>query len=198
MSMRNIIVIEFISMDGVIQGPGGPQEDTTGGFGHGGWIGPYSDDAQSTVIRQQMNTPFDLLIGRFTYDIWAPYWPNHDAIWPGANRAVKYVASNTMTEGTWDKTVILRGDVAAQIRALKQTEGPDLHVYGSATLVQTLLAHDLVDAFWLKVHPITFGTGKRLFTDGTIPAAFTVTKCELTSTGVIMVNYTRAGAIPTK
>jgi dihydrofolate reductase len=144
-----------------------------------------------------MNTPFDLLIGRNTYDIWAPYWPYNDAIWPGVNRAVKYVASNTMTVASWDKTVILRGDVTSQIRTIKQSEGLDLHVYGSATLVQTLLAHDLVDEFWLKIHPITFGTGKKLFTNGTIPAAFTVTKCELTTTGVIMVNYARAGAIPT-
>jgi dihydrofolate reductase len=196
--MRKIIVIEFITMDGVIQGPGGPNEDTSGDFLHGGWIGPYSDEAQSTVIRQQMNTPFDLLIGRNTYDIWAPYWPHNDAIWPGVNRAIKYVASNTVTESKWDETIFLSGDVATHIRHIKQSAGRDLHVYGSAMLVQTLLAHDLVDEFWLKIHPITFGTGKRLFTDGAIPAAFSVTKCEATTTGVIMVNSVRAGAIPTK
>ena len=195
--MRKIIVIEFITMDGIIQGPGGPNEDTSGGFSHGGWIGPYSDEAQSTVIRQQMNTPFDLLIGRHTYDIWAPYWPHNDVIWPEVNRAIKYVASNTATASKWDETLFLQGDVATQIRDIKQSAGRDLHVYGSAQLVQTLLAHDLVDEFWLKIHPIICGTGKRLFSDGAVPTAFRVTKCAVTTTGVIMVNYARAGTIPT-
>jgi len=193
--MRKLIVIEFITMDGVIQGPGGPNEDTSNGFTHGGWIGPYSDEAQSAVIRTQMGLPFDLLIGRTTYDNWAPYWPNH-SFWPGVNSATKYVASNTMTQAHWQPNVILSGDVAAKVAAIKQTAGHDLHVYGSAMLVQTLLAADLIDALWLKIHPITFGTGKRLFTNGTIPAEFSLTRCEATSTGVIMADYTRTGAAP--
>ena len=193
--MRKIVVIAFITMDGVIQGPGGPQEDTSGGFSHGGWIGPYGDTMQSDVIRAQMGLPFDLLIGRNTFDIWSPYWPNQP-FWPGVNSATKYVASNTITSHSWKPNVFLSGDVAAKVAAIKQTVGPDLHVYGSATLVQTLLNADLIDEFWLKIHPITFGTGKRLFTTGTIPAEFSVTRCQATTTGVIMVDYARTGATP--
>ena len=195
--MRKIIVIEFVSLDGVIQSPGGPDEDTSGGFAYGGWISHYSDPLLSSVIRNQMNMPFDLLIGRKTFDIWAPYWPQHADIWSGVNTATKYVASNTLTSSEWQPTVFLNGDISEKITRLKQQPGPDLHVYGSAHLLQTLLKHDLVDEFWLKIHPITFGTGKRLFASGTIPAAFKVTEGQVTSKGVIMVNYARAGALPT-
>jgi dihydrofolate reductase len=195
--MRKVIVIEFVSLDGVIQSPGGPDEDTNGGFAYGGWIGPYSDPLLSTVIKKQMNMAFDLLIGRKTFDIWAPYWPQHADIWPGVNTATKYVASNTMTSHEWQPSVFLNGDISEKITKLKQQQGPDLHVYGSANLVQTLIKHDLVDEFWLKIHPITFGAGKRLFADGTIPAVFKVTESQVTSNGVIIVNYERAGAIPT-
>jgi len=195
--MRKIIVIEFVSLDGVIQSPGGPDEDTSGGFAYGGWISHYSDPLLSSVIRNQMNMPFDLLIGRKTFDIWAPYWPQHADIWSGVNTATKYVASNTLTSSEWQPTVFLNGDISEKITRLKQQPGPDLHVYGSAHLLQTLLKHDLVDEFWLKIHPITFGTGKRLFASGTIPAAFKVTEGQVTSKGVIMVNYARAGAHPT-
>ncbi len=194
--MRKVIAIEFISLDGVIQSPGGPEEDTSGGFAYGGWISPYSDPVLSAVIKKQMNLPFDLLIGRKTYDIWAPYWPQHGDIWPGVNSATKYVASNTLTTLEWQPSMILNGDIAEKITQLKQQPGPDLHVYGSANLIKTLLKHDLVDAFWLKIHPITLGAGKRLFAGGTIPAAFKVTESNVTTNGVIMVNYERAGAIP--
>ena len=148
-------------------------------------------------MKKQMNLPFDLLLGRKTFDIWAPYWPQHNDFWPGVNTATKYVASNTMTSHEWQPSVFLNGDIAAKISKLKQQEGPDLHVYGSANLVQTLMKHDLVDAFWLKIFPITLGGGKRLFADGTIPAAFKVTESAVTSKGVILVNYERAGAVPT-
>jgi len=195
--MRKVIVLEFITLDGVIQAGGGPEEDPSGGFAYGGWQAPYSDDVLGTVMKRQMNMPFDLLLGRTTFDIWASYWPHHADIWPGVNPATKYVASNTITSHAWQPSVFLGGDIVEKINNLKQTQGPDLHVYGSANLVQTLMKHDVVDAFWLKIYPLTLGSGKRLFAEGTIPAAFKVTESTVSSTGVILVNYERAGAIPT-
>ncbi len=193
--MRKVIVIEHISVDGVIQAPGGPDEDTSGGFKYGGWISSYSDPVLSTTIRKYMNMPFDLLLGRKTFDIWAPYWPQHVEAWPGANAATKYVASNTMTSGEWQPSVFLNGDVAEKVAKIKQQPGPDLHVWGSGNLIQTLIQHDLVDEFWLMIYPLTLGGGKRLFADGTIPAALKVTESKVTPSGVIVVNYERAGAI---
>jgi dihydrofolate reductase len=178
--MRKINVREFMSLDGVIQAPGGPKEDTSGGFAYGG-----------------MKMPCDLLLGRKTFETWAQFWPQHNVIWPGVNTATKYVASNTMFSHEWQPSAFLSGDIAEKIAKIKQQEGPDLHVYGSANLVQTLMKHDLVDAFWLKIFPITLGSGKRLFADGTIPAAFKVTESTVTSKGVSIVNYERAGAVPT-
>ena len=195
--MRKVIVLEFITLDGVIQAGGGPEEDTSGGFAYGGWQAPYSDDVVGTVMKRQMNMPFDLLLGRTTFDIWASYWPHHADIWPGVNPATKYVASNTITSHAWQPSVFLGGDIVEKINNLKQTQGPDLHVYGSANLVQTLMKRDVVDAFWLKIYPLTLGSGKQLFAEGTIPAAFKVTESTVSSTGVILVNYERAGAIPT-
>jgi len=194
--MRKVIVLEHISLDGVIQAPGGPEEDTSGGFAHGGWIAPYSDPVLGTALRRQMNLPFDLLLGRKTFDIWAPYWPEHGDAWPGANTATKYVASNTLTSSAWQPSVFLNGDIAEKVTAIKQQPGPDLHVWGSADLLQTLIKHDLVDVFWLMIYPITLGTGKRLFADGTLPMAFKVTESMVSPNGVMVVNYERAGAIP--
>jgi dihydrofolate reductase len=195
--MRKINVLEFISLDGVIQAPGGPEDDTSGGFAYGGWTWPHSDPVSSTAMKKQMNLPSDLLLGRKTFDNFARFWPQHSDMWPGVNTATKYVASNTMTSHEWQPSVFLNGNIAEQITKLKQQQGPDLQVYGSANLVQTLMKHDLVDAFWLKIFPITLGSGKRLFADGTIPAAFKVTESTVTSKGVIIVNYERAGAVPT-
>ena len=195
--MRKVIVLEHISLDGVIQAPGGPDEDTSSGFAYGGWIAPYSDAILETVLRRQMNKPFDLLLGRKTFEIWAPYWPNHADIWPGVNKATKYVASNTMTSGEWQPSVFINGDIADKVTKIKQQQGSDLHVWGSGNLLQTLIQHDLVDAFWLMIYPITLGSGKRLFADGTIPAAFKVTESNVTPNGVIVVNFERAGAITT-
>ncbi len=195
--MRKVIVLEFITLDGVIQAGGGPEEDTSGGFAYGGWQAPYSDDVLGTVMNRQMNMPFDLLLGRKTFEIWAPYWPHHADIWPGVNPATKYVASNTITSHEWQPSVFLGGDIVEKVNNIKQTQGPDLHVYGSANLVQTLMKHDLVDAFWLKIYPLTLGSGKRLFADGTIPAAFKVTDNKVSPSGVIIVNYERAGAVTT-
>jgi dihydrofolate reductase len=193
--MRKIIVLEHISLDGVIQAPGGPEEDTSGSFAYGGWIAPYANVTTGTALRKQMNLPFDLLLGRKTFDIWAPYWPQHVDIWPGVNTATKYVASNTITSSEWQPSVFLSGDIADQIAKIKQQECPDLHVWGSGNLIQTLIKHDLVDTFWLMIYPITLGSGKRLFADGTIQASFKVTESIVAPNGVIVVNYERENAI---
>jgi dihydrofolate reductase len=195
--MRKIVVLEHITLDGVIQAPGGPEEDISGGFAHGGWIAPYSDAILGTALRRQMNLPFDLLLGRKTFDIWSPYWPKHGDVWPGVNTATKYVASNTLTSSDWQPSVFLSGDIAAKVADIKQQPGPDLHVWGSGNLLQTLIKHDLVDTFWLMIYPITLGAGKRLFATGTIPAAFKVTEGQVTPSGVIVVSYERTGAITT-
>src|SRR6267142_842568 len=197
--MRKIIVLEHISLDGVIQAPGGPEEDTSDGFAYGGWAAPYHDhdEAIETALNKMLDMPIDLLLGRKTFNIWAAFWPQHGDIWPNVNTATKYVASNTMTSSEWQPSVFLNGDVAKKVAELKQGEGPDLHVWGSANLLQTLMKHDLIDNFWLMIYPITLGEGKRLFADGTIPAAFTVTESIVGSSGVILVNYERAGAVQT-
>ena len=195
--MRKVMVLEHISLDGVIQAPGGPEEDTSGGFAYGGWIASYSDDVLGTALRRQMNLPFDLLVGRKTFDIWEPFWPQHADEWPGVNTATKYVASNTRTSSEWQPSLFLNGDIAEKVAKIKQQSGPDLNVWGSGNLLQTLIKHDLVDAFWLMIYPITLGVGKRLFADGTIPAAFKVTEGKVTPDGVIVVTYERAGAITT-
>ncbi|MBX3085398.1 MAG: dihydrofolate reductase [Anaerolineae bacterium] len=195
--MRKVIALEFITLDGVIQAGGGPEEDTSGGFAYGGWQAPYDDAVLDGVMSKQMNLPFDLLLGRKTFEIWAPYWPLHSDIWPGVNPATKYVASNTMTSSDWQPSVFLSGDIAQKVNQLKQQQGPDLHVYGSANLLQTLFKHDLVDELWLKIYPLTLGTGKRLFADGTIPAAFKMTEGKVSPNGILIANYERAGAVKT-
>ena len=196
--MRKIIVFEHISLDGVIQGPGGPDEDTSGGFRYGGWSAPYLDDETiGKALQKQLNSSFDLLLGRKTFDIWAAFWPQHGDVWPNVNTVTKYVVSNTMTSHEWQPSVFLNGDIPEKVAQLKQEQGPDLHVWGSGNLLQTLMKHDLVDVFWLMLYPITLGSGKRLFADGTIPAAFKVTQSIVGSNGVIVVNYERAGAVKT-
>lgn len=195
--MRKIIVLEHISLDGVIQAPGGPEEDPSNGFAYGGWSAPYSDDTIGAALMKKMNAPFDLLLGRKTFDIWAAYWPQHADIWPSVNTATKYVASNTMTSHEWKPSVFLNGDVAEKVAKIKQEQGPELHVWGSGNLLQTLMKNDLVDTFWLMIYPVTLGDGKRLFADGTIPAAFNVTQSVVGPKGVILANYERAGAVQT-
>lgn len=195
--MRKLIVIEHLSLDGVIQGCGGPEEDTSGGFEYGGWISPFSDDVIGEAVQKEMAGPFDLLLGRKTFDIWEPYWPKHTDIWPGAAAATKYVVSNSRTSSDWQTSVFLSGDIAEKVRQIKQQSGPNLHVWGSGNLVQTLLKHDLVDAFWLNLYPITLGSGKRLFDGGSIPAAFRVTDGKVSPDGVVIMNYERNGALKT-
>jgi dihydrofolate reductase len=193
--MRKIIVLEHITLDGVIQAGGGPEEDNSGGFEYGGWSAAYDDDILRAALQKQMNMPFDLLLGRKTFDIWAQFWPQHADVWPAANTATKYVASNTMTSHEWQPSVFLKGDVAEKVAKLKQEQGPDLHVWGSGNLLQTLMKHDLVDLFWLMIYPITLGSGKRLFGEGTIPAAFKVTESIVGANGVVLLNYERAGSL---
>ncbi len=193
--MRKIIALEHISLDGVIQGPGGPEEDTSDGFTYGGWIAPYSDEILGTLLRKQMNSTFDLLLGRRTFKIWEPYWPQHGDAWPEVNQATKYVASNTITTSDWQPSVFLSGDITEKITRMKQHQGPDLHVWGSGNLVQTLLKQDLIDEFWLMIYPITLGCGKRLFADGTIPTTYKVAESTVTPKGVIIVRYERTGTI---
>lgn len=198
--MRKIIVLSFITLDGVMQAPGGPQEDTSGDFKFGGWTVPYFDEASGAVMGKQMSMPFDLLLGRKTYDIFAGYWPKQDPAGPVAdpfNKATKYVVSASAPNLTWENSVLITGDVVAQLQALKQQTGPMLQVHGSGKLIQTLLKHDLVDELWLKIFPITLGTGKRLFAEGTIPAAFKLTSSQVTPSGVMIANYTRAGVVKT-
>ncbi|HEY5999629.1 MAG TPA: dihydrofolate reductase family protein [bacterium] len=195
--MRRVIVLEFVTLDGVIQAPGGPQEDTDGGFTHGGWVVPYADERFGAIMQEQMTRTRALLLGRRTYEIFASYWPAHESGWPGINSATKYVVSDRQTESLWDNTVFITGDVPEGIRRLKQQEGPDLQVYGSSRLLQTLFTQDLVDELWLKTFPITLGMGKRLFGEGTLPAAFRLTHSEQTPSGVIFASYERAGKVVT-
>lgn len=192
--MRKIIVLSFVTLDGVMQAPGGPEEDTSGGFVYGGWTAPYFDEAAGKIMAEQMK-PADLLLGRKTFDIFANYWPEHTDDWPGINDVTKYVMSETAQTADWANTVFLRN--AADIEKLKNSDGPDLQVHGSGQLIQLLLKHDFVDELWLKFFPLTLGSGKKLFADGTIPAAFTLTDHTVTQSGVIFTNYKRAGEVKT-
>ncbi len=195
--MRKVIVLSFITLDGVMQAPGGPEEDTSSDFKYGGWVAPYfaeADEAAGEFMAKQLK-PADLLLGRKTFDIFADYWPEHADMWPGINDVTKYVMSNTMAKSDWKNSVFLKS--VDDIKKLKNSEGCDIQVHGSGNLAQTLLKHDLVDELWLKIFPITLGMGKRLFGEGTIPAAFTLTESLITPNGVIFVNYKRAGEVKT-
>jgi len=195
--MRSIVVLSFITLDGVMQAPGGPEEDPTGAFRYGGWTVPYFDDFLGTAMTEQMSRPFDLLLGRKTYELFAAYWPHHNDEGAGLNRATKYVASHAPVALMWEPSVLLTGDVVAEIKQLKAQDGPDLQVHGSGQLIQTLLQHDLVDELWVKIFPITLGMGKRLFAEGTIAGAFALRAASTSPCGVIVASYERAGAVQT-
>lgn len=195
--MRKIIVLEFLTLDGVIQAPGGPEEDTSGNFKYGGWTAPFFDDFSQKVMAEQMKEPFSLLLGRKTFEIWASYWPQHADEWSGINDATKYVVSSSVKKHKWSNTVFINNNVVEELKKLKQEDGPDLKVYGSGDLVQTLLENDLVDELWLKFFPITLGKGKRLFDKGTIPRAFKLVDSKTSPSGVIVANYKRAGKVKT-
>jgi dihydrofolate reductase len=199
--MRKLVVLSFITLDGVMQAPGGPEEDPTGGFKYGGWVAGYFDDFLGKVMVKQMSRPFDLLLGRKTYEIFAAHWPhvktNEDPIAAGINNAKKYVTSKTLKKLDWSNSELIKGDIAKEVKKLKEQEGPEIQVHGSSNLIQTLLKHDLVDELWLKIFPITLGRGKRLFAEGTIPAGFELLESEISPSGVIVANYRRAGDVKT-
>ncbi len=195
--MRKLIVLSFVTMDGVMQAPGGRDEDVSGGFRHGGWTVPYFDEFMGKVMVDQMARPYDLLLGRKTYEIWASYWPYHKDMDMGINNATKYVASRKPMTLSWEKSVQLQGDVAEAVKELKANDGPDIQVQGSGNLIQTLLRHDLVDELWLKTFPVTLGSGKKLFADGTLPAAFKLMHSATSPKGVIIAEYRRAGKVET-
>lgn len=193
--MRKIVVLSFISLDGVMQAPGGPEEDPSGGFKYGGWTVPYFDEKAGEQMGEQMGGDYDLLLGRKTYDIFAGYWPEHTEEWPQVNQINKYVVSKTLTDPSWENTKVLSD--AEAIKKLKAEEGKMLQVHGSGKLIQSLMEHDLVDEFWLKIFPVTLGQGKKLFAEGTIQAAFTLEKSFVTPSGVIFANFKRAGEVKT-
>lgn len=197
--MRKIIVVEFITLDGVMQAPGGSKEDTAEGFKFGGWMGPYFDEDGGKEMGEQMKETAGLLLGRKTYEIFSGFWPHHATKtegWPQINKIPKYVVSKTLKNPTWENTAVLN-DINA-LKELKKSIGPDLQVYGSSNLIQSLMKNDLVDELWLKIFPITLGTGKRLFEKGTIPAAFKLYKSKVTPSGIFFGYYKRAGDVKTE
>ncbi|MGB8193275.1 MAG: dihydrofolate reductase family protein [Chitinophagaceae bacterium] len=202
--MRKIVVLSMVTLDGVMQAPGGPKEDTSGGFKYGGWVAPYTDDVYNKVVQQEME-PADYLLGRKTFEMWAGYWPEHGDIWQGINEGTKYVFSKKIKKSDpvvtgWKNSVVIR--TVADIKKLKsqkpsRSKGSDIHVWGSSKLVQLLLKNDLVDELRLKIHPLTLGKGKKLFDNGIIPAAFRLTESVITPGGVIIACYKRAGKVKT-
>ena len=191
--MRKLIAAEFMTIDGVIQN----EENDGDGFKYSGWFFPYADEVTGAVVQERLAKPMDLLLGRKTFAAWESYWPTHSNFWPSVTTATKYVASNTRDSSDWQPNVFLGGDVAEKVRAIKQQDGPDIYVMGSADLLQTLFEHDLVDEMELMIIPITLGKGKRLFQDCTIPASFKVTNSKVAPKGIISVTYERDGDVRT-
>src|SRR5882672_5985307 len=197
--MRKIIVLSMISLDGVMQAPGGPKEDTSGGFKYGGWTAPYGDEVYGKVVQKELQ-PADYLLGRKTFELWAGDWPEHGDFWPGINEGTKYVFSKRMKKSDplaagWKSSVVIK--TVGDIKKLKNSKGKDIQVWGSSELIQLLFKNDLVDELRLKIHPLTLGKGKKILHSGTIPAAFTLTESIVTSTGVIIASYKRAGKVKT-
>jgi dihydrofolate reductase len=197
--MRKLIVSTFLTLDGIMQAPGGPEEDDSGGFEHGGWSVKYWDDLMGEVMTEAFNVPFDLLLGRRTYEIFSAYWPDapEEAGAKRLNDATKYVASRSRPELTWSPSVLIAGDAAEGVAALKQEEGPELQVHGSGNLIQTLMRHGLVDEYRLWVFPLVIGSGKRVFADGTIPAGLKLLDTKVSTTGVVIGTYEPAGEVVT-
>jgi dihydrofolate reductase len=194
--MRKLVVNTFASLDGVMQAPGGPEEDPTGGFELGGWSVPFWDDRMGQVMSEFMGKPFDIILGRKTYEIFAAYWPHSDQ--SGAaelNRATKYVASRTLESLDWENSTLLQGDVGEAVARLKKEEGPELQVHGSSDLIQTLLRHDLVDEFRVWIFPVVLGSGKRLFGEGAPPRTLKLVDSQVSSTGVVMATYQPGGDV---
>lgn len=195
--MRKIIVQEFVTLDGVMQAPGGPEEDPSGDFKYGGWVAPYFEDPDPVFdkIMQQWMRSTDILLGKNTFKIWEPYWPKHAEMWPGINEVTKYVMSNSLDHSDWQNSVFLKN--VDEVKKLKASEGGDIKVHGSANMAQTLFTHDLVDELCLMTFPIILGTGKRLFAEGSAPAAFVLNDSLVTSNGVVFSYYQRAGEVKT-
>jgi dihydrofolate reductase len=193
--MRKITVLSMITLDGIMQAPGGPKEDVSNNFKYGGWVAPYSDEAGNQAVRKELEGASDYLLGRKTFDIWEAYWPEHGDFWPGINEGTKYVLSNTRKDSNWKNSVFI--ETLEDIKKLKHSEGRNIQVWGSSKLIQLLLKNDLVDELCLKIYPITLGQGKKLFADGPIPAAFTLMDSTVTTTGVILANYKRDGEVKT-
>jgi dihydrofolate reductase len=193
--MRKIIVLSMITLDGVMQAPGGSKEDKSEGFKYGGWTAPYGDEVYGKVVQKELKQPADYLLGRKTFEIWEDYWPQHADFWSGINDGTKYVFSKTRKKSDWKNSVFIKS--MADIKKLKKSKGSAIQVWGSGKLVQLLLKNDLVDELRLKIHPLTIGKGKKLFDNGAIPTAFALMESTVTSTGVIIANYKRAGKIKT-
>jgi dihydrofolate reductase len=194
--MRKLVVNTFLTLDGIMQAPGGPEEDPTGGFTHGGWSFHYWDEAMGEEMGQFMGKPFDLLLGRKTYEIFAAHWPHStDPAADALNNATKHVASRTLDGVEWSNSKLIEGDVAEQVAKLKEADGPEIQVHGSGDLIQTLLEHDLVDEFRLWFFPVVLGSGKRLFAEGAIPAGLKLVDSKTFTTGVVMTTYERAGDV---
>ena len=190
----------MITLDGVMQAPGGRGEDTSGGFKYGGWTAPYGDEAEGKIVQKELEQAADYLLGKKTFKIWANYWPVHGDFWPGINKGMKYVFSKSMKKNDplvsgWKNSAVVKS--LAEIKKLKSSKGPDIQVWGSSQLIQLLLKNNLVDELRLKIYPITLGKGKKLFNKGVVPAAFTLTESTVTTTGVIIVAYKLAGKVKT-
>lgn len=192
--MRKIIVLSMISLDGVMQAPGGLKEDTSEGFKYGGWTAPYGDEVYNKAVQNELK-PADYLLGRKTFEIWENYWPQHSDFWPGINEGVKYVFSKTRNNSDWKNSNFIKS--LAEIRKLKDSLGGDIQVWGSSELVHLLLKNDLVDELRLKIHPLTLGKGKKLFDDSAQASAFKLIESSVTTTGVILAAYKRSGEIKT-
>jgi dihydrofolate reductase len=198
--MRKIITTTFITLDGVVQAPGGPTEDTTGGFAHGGWSVNYWDEIMGNVMTKFMGLPFELLLGKRTYDIFAAYWPHtkeDPIVAKPFNSTRKYVVSHTLMELSWQNSTLIANDVVTQIKKLKEEDGPDLWVHGSGNLIQTLLEHHLIDTMHVWTFPVTVGLGKRLFAEGTQAEGFKLIDSKISTTGVIIATYESAGTLKT-
>jgi dihydrofolate reductase len=193
--MRKIIVLSMLTLDGVMQAPGGTKEDTSGGFKYGGWTAPYGDRVFSKAVQKELKQNADYLLGRKTFEIWESYWPKHSDFWPGINKGMKYVFSNTRKKSDWNNSEFIRN--VAGIKKIKSSGRSNIQVWGSSKLIQLLLKNDLVDELRLKIYPLTLGKGKKLFNDGAIPAAFTLVESRVTPSGIILANYKRAGKVTT-
>lgn len=198
--MRKLIVLSMITLDGVMQAPGGPKEDTSGGFKYGGWTAPFGDEVFNKAVNEELKGSSDFLLGRKTFKIWAGYWPSHGDFWPGINEGTKYVFSKSLKKRDpavmgWKNSVVIR--TVADIKKIKNSKGRDIQIWGSSELIPLLLKNDLVDELKLKIFPLTLGKGKKILDKGPIPAAFTLTASTVTTTGVIIASYKRAGKVKT-